>query len=74
MSKLETKILCVTHNISMNTRIYDRVKKLKNGEIIADGYQNNVINSENLKKLYGIQLEVNKNKGIWTIKRLSNNN
>ena len=74
LSKLETKILCVTHNISMITRIYDRVIMLKNGEIIADGHQNNVINSENLKKLYGIKLEVNKINGIWTIKRLSNNN
>ena len=74
LSKLETKILCVTHNISMITRIYDRVIMLKNGEIIADGHQNNVMNSENLKKLYGIKLEVNKNNGIWTIKRLSNNN
>ena len=74
LSKLETKILCVTHDISMITRIYDRVIMLKNGEIIADGHQNNVINSENLKKLYGIKLEVNKINGIWTIKRLSNNN
>jgi iron complex transport system ATP-binding protein len=74
LSKLETKILCVTHNISMITRIYDRVIMLKNGEIIADGNQNNVINSENLNKLYGIKLEVIKNNGLWTIKRLSSNN
>ena len=74
LSKLETRILCVTHNISMITRIYERVIMLKNGEIIADGHQNNILNSENLSKLYGIKLEVNKNNGNWTIKRLSNNN
>ena len=43
---------------------------LKDGEIIADGDQNKVINSENLKKLYGIDVEVAKNNGIWNIERL----
>ena len=71
LSKLNTKILCVTHNISMVTPIYDRVIMLKNGEIIADGYQDNVINSKNLKKLYGIDVEVFKNGEFWHINRLS---
>ena len=44
---------------------------LKDGEIIADGIQNKVINSENLKKLYGIDVEVLKNNGFWTINRSS---
>ena len=71
LSKLDTKILCVTHNISMITKIYDRVIMLKGGEIIADGNQNKVINSENLNKLYGIDIEIIKNNGLWTINRLS---
>ena len=44
---------------------------LKDGKIIADGHQNKVINSENLKKLYGIDVEVDKNNGLWNINRLS---
>ena len=71
LSKLNTKILCVTHDISTITKIYDRVLMLKDGEIIADGDQNKVINSENLNKLYDIQVEVTKNNGLWNIKRLS---
>jgi len=71
LTKLNTKILCVTHNISMITMIYDRVIMLKNGKIIADGNQNNVINSENINKLYEIDVEVIKNNGLWTINRLS---
>jgi len=71
LSKLNTKILCVTHDISMITKVYDRVIMLKDGKIIADGEQNKVINSENLNKLYGIQLEVNKNNGNWAINRIS---
>jgi len=71
LSKLNTRIFCVTHDISMITRIYDRVLMLKDGKIIADGHQNNVINSENLNKLYDIDVEVAKNNGLWNIKRLS---
>ena len=71
LSKLNTKILCVTHNISMISSIYDRVIMLKDGKIIADGHQNKVINSENLNKLYGIDVEVTKNNGLWNINRLS---
>ena len=71
LSKLNTRIFCVTHDISMITRIYDRVLMLKDGKIIADGLQNKVINSENLNKLYGIDVEVAKNNGLWNINRFS---
>jgi len=71
LSILNTKILCVTHDISTITKINDRVIMLKDGKIIADGDQNKVINSENLNKLYGIQVEVTKNNGLWNINRLS---
>ena len=54
----------------MITKIYDRVIMLKDGKIIADGQQNRVINSENLKKLYGIDVEVTKNNGLWNINRI----
>jgi len=71
LSKLNTKILCVTHDISTITKIYDRVIMLKDGKILADGDQKKVINSENLNKLYGIQVEVANNNGVWNIHRLS---
>jgi len=71
LSILNTKILCVTHDISTITKIYDRVIMLKDGKIIADGDQNKVINSENLNKLYDIQVEVTNNNGLWNIKRFS---
>jgi len=67
LSKLNTKILCVTHDISTITKIYDRVIMLKDGKIIANGHQNNVINSENLNNLYGINVEVTKNNELWNI-------
>ena len=70
LTKLNTKILCVTHDISTITETYDRVIMLKDGEIIADGYQSEVLNNENLNKLYGIQVDVIKNNGLWNIKRI----
>ena len=71
LSKLNTKILCVTHDISMITKIYDRVIMLKDGEIIADGPQNKVMSSVNIKNLYGIEVEITKINGLWNISRLS---
>ena len=71
LSKLNTKILWVTHDISTITKIYDRVIMLKDGKIIADGDQNKVMNSENFNKLFGIQVEVTHNNGLWNINRLS---
>ncbi len=44
---------------------------LKDGKIIADGDPNKVINNENLNNLYGIQVEVTNNNGLWNINRLS---
>ncbi len=71
LSKLNTKILCITHDISMITEIYDRVIMLKDGKIIVDGNQNKVINSGNLTNLYGIQVEVTKKNGLWNLNRIS---
>ncbi len=71
LTKLNTKILCVTHDISMITKIFDRVIMLKGGEIIADGLQNEVINRGNLKKLYDIDIEVIKKNGLWNINRVA---
>ena len=71
LTKLNTKILCVTHDISMITKIFDRVIMLKGGQIIADGLQNEVINRGNLKKLYDIDIEVVKKNGLWNINRVA---
>jgi len=71
LSKLNTKIFCVTHDISTITKIYDRVIMLKDGKIIADGDQNKVMNSKNFNRLFGIQVEITNNSGLWNINRLS---
>ena len=69
LTKLNTKIICITHDISMITDIYDRVIMLKNRKIIADGTQNETLNSQNLSILFDINIHINKHKGLWHIYR-----
>ena len=70
LSKLETKFLCITHDISMITSNFDRIIMLKNREIIADGSQKEVLNNINISKLFDINLEIFKDKGYWNIRRI----
>jgi len=69
LSKLNTKIICITHDISMITENYNRVIMLKDRKIIADGTQNEIINSKNLSNLFDININVIKHKGNWQIYR-----
>ena len=69
LNNLNTKIICVTHDISMITEIYNRIIMLKNRMIIADGTQIETINSKNLSNLFDINIGVIKHKGNWQIYR-----
>ena len=70
LSKIKTKILCVTHDITTITQIYNRIIMLKDRSIIADGCQKDVLNSENINKLFDIKIEVYQEKGQWNICRM----
>ena len=69
LSNLETRIICITHDISMITEIFNRVIMLKDRMIIADGTQKETINNENINNLFDITVDVIKNKGYWHIYR-----
>ncbi len=69
LSKLNTNIFCVTHDISMITEIYQRILMIKDRSIVADGTQREVLNSKNLNKLFDIKVEVFKKNGEWNIYR-----
>ena len=71
LSKLNTKIFCVTHDISILTEIYNRIIMLKNRKIIADGKQEEIITTKNINNLFDINIQVNGKKGLWNIKRIS---
>ena len=69
LNKLNTKIICTTHDISLITEIYNRVIMLKERMIIADGTQSETITSKNINKLYEINIDVTEHKGSWHIYR-----
>ena len=69
LAKLNSKVICITHDISMITEIYNRVIMLKDRMIIADGTQSETINNKNINKLFDINIEIIKHKGNWHIYR-----
>ena len=69
LNKLNSKIICVTHDISMITEIFNRIIMLKDRMIIADGTQSETINNKNINNLFDINIEVIKDKGNWHIYR-----
>ena len=69
LTKLNSKILCITHDISMISEIYNRVIMLKERMIIADGTQNETINNKNINNLFDINVDVLKHKGSWHVYR-----
>ncbi len=71
LTDLNTKVFCVTHDLSLITNVYDRVLMIKEGTIIKDGTQKEVLNSKNLNKLFDINIEVIENDGKWDLKRIS---
>ena len=68
-AKLNSKIICITHDISMITEIYNRIIMLKDRMIIADGTQSETINNKNINNLFDINIDVIKHKGVWHIYR-----
>ena len=69
LTNLNTNIICITHDISMITQIYNRVIMLKDRAIIVDGKQSETINSKNLSNLFDINIDVIQQKGSWQVYR-----
>ena len=74
LSRLNTNILCITHDLTMITKIYDRVILLKDRSIIADGCQREILTSKNINKLFNINIDLIEYKGKWNIYQNSYNN
>ena len=71
LTKLNSKIICITHDISMITEIYNRVIMIKDRMIIADGRQKETLNNKNINYLFDINIDIAKHKGNWHIYRKS---
>ena len=69
MTKLNSKIICITHDISMITNIYNRIIMLKDRKIIADGTQKETLTNKNINNLFDINVEIVMNEGTLYIYR-----
>ena len=69
LSKLDTNILCITHDISIISKIYKRIILLKDRKIIADGNQKEIIKRKHINKLFDIDIHLKREKNIWNIIR-----
>jgi len=59
--KYKKMIILVSHNINLSADYCDRIIMMKEGNIVADGNPENIINPETIKELYGTNLKVIKN-------------
>ena len=69
LSQLGISILCITHDISIITKDYNRVIFLKDREIIRDGKPSEIMNSENINQLFDINIKLIENCNSWDIYR-----
>ena len=69
LSQLGLNILCITHDISIITKDYNRVIFLKDREIIKDGKPGELMNSENINQLFDINIKLIENGNSWDVYR-----
>jgi len=69
LSKLGICILCITHDISIITKEYNRVIFLKDREIIRDGKPHELMSSENINQLFDINIRLIENSDSWDVLR-----
>ena len=69
LSELGISILCITHDISIITKNYNRLIFLKDREIIRDGKPIELMNSKNINQLFDINIKLIENENSWDVLR-----
>ncbi len=69
LSQLGISILCITHDISIITKDYNRVIFLKDREIIRDGKPSELMTNKNINQLFDIDIKLIENSNCWDIYR-----
>ena len=69
LSQLGISILCITHDISIITKDYNRVIFLKDREIIRDGKPSELMTNKNINELFDIDIKLIENSNSWDICR-----
>ena len=69
LSQLGICILCITHDISIITKDFNRLIFLKDREILRDGKPNELMNSKNINHLFDINIKLIENSNSWDVYR-----
>jgi len=69
LTKLGISILCITHDISLITKDYNRLIFLKDRKIIRDGKPSELINSENINQLFDVNINIIEGSVGWDVIR-----
>ncbi|MGF0094885.1 ABC transporter ATP-binding protein [Peptoniphilus sp. SGI.035] len=67
LRKTNTNLIYITHDVEETIPKITNVLLLKDGKIFKCGKKDEVLNSENLKKLYGIDLNLTKKNNYYSI-------
>jgi iron complex transport system ATP-binding protein len=65
VARAGTSLIMVTHNLADLVPEINRVILLKEGRIFKDGTKSEVLTSENLSDLFGLDLEVRRKDGYY---------
>jgi len=69
LTKTGISILCITHDINLINKKFNRVIFLKNRKIIEDGSPYQIINSKNINNLFDVNIKLKENGNGWDILR-----
>ena len=69
LTKRGISILCITHDINLINKNFNRVIFLKNRMIVKDGNPYQIINSKNINNLFDVNIKLKENKNGWDILR-----
>lgn len=61
--KKSPTIIFVTHHVEEILNIFNKILLLKEGSVFSDGPIEQVLNSKNISRLFGLKLEIKKKKG-----------
>ena len=62
-------ILCITHDINLINKNFNRVIFLKDRIIVEDGIPNKIINSKNINNLFDVKIKIKEHDNGWDILR-----
>ena len=62
-------ILCITHDVNLINKNFNRVIFLKDRIIIEDGKPNQIINSKNINNLFDVNIKLKEHDNGWDILR-----